>query len=275
MRIDWSTHSLKSLTINNTTMKTCLFFLALSLAAGVYGQRHQGTVVYEVTMKLRVGPPGSPVHGVSQVYELLFNDQQSLYSQLPEAVTEGHNQGPGGMVIRPQNQTLTFFDFAGRRLVEQRELQDGYYLIQEPIEKMDWTLTEEEKTVLGHRVRRAYATKRDSSFKTLMENGVLKKETIVDSSRVEAWYAPGIPVPAGPAEFQGQLPGLVLEVRYANDSKVYQAKEFSPQLKAARLKEPAKGKRVSRAAYQKALEQQVAGSQPFMKSQQILIEQVP
>jgi GLPGLI family protein len=63
-----------------------------------------------------------------------------------------------------------------------------------------------------------------------------------------AWFSTDIPVPVGP-EYQGQLPGAVLELDIANGQTVYQAIEVSPKVTASKIKAPKDGKKVTAAEF--------------------------
>ena len=59
-----------------------------------------------------------------------------------------------------------------------------------------------------------------------------------DTAKIVAWFATDIPVSAGPSEFQGQLPGLILELDVRNGDQVYIATEISDKTDLAEIKEP-------------------------------------
>ncbi len=67
-----------------------------------------------------------------------------------------------------------------------------------------WHVEEEVRTLLGFRVIRATA--------------------VQDSVGLEAWFAPDIPVPAGPLLYGG-LPELILELTLGGGEKTYTATE--------------------------------------------------
>lgn len=81
------------------------------------------------------------------------------------------------------------------------------------------------------------------------ERGDRRRRQQADTTLVAAWFAPDIPVPAGP-EFQGQLPGLILELDMNNGRVVYHALEISTKVNPASIKEP-KGKRITAAEFNK------------------------
>ena len=66
----------------------------------------------------------------------------------------------------------------------------------------------------------------------------MERKQVEDTSVVVAWFASDIPVSAGPAEYQGQLPGLILEMDVANGRQTFRATEISPKADIASIKEP-------------------------------------
>ena len=84
-----------------------------------------------------------------------------------------------------------------------------------------------------------------------MDNGNLERKEIDDTSTVIAWFATDIPVSAGPAEYQGQLPGLILELDVNNGRQTYKAIEISPKTDVASIKEPAGKKRYTPEEFRK------------------------
>jgi GLPGLI family protein len=86
-----------------------------------------------------------------------------------------------------------------------------------------------------------------------MENGEMKRQMMPDTTVINAWIAMDIPVPAGP-EFQGQLPGLILELDMNNGRVVYKALEISQKVNASSIKEPKSGKHITAADFDKERE---------------------
>jgi GLPGLI family protein len=77
-----------------------------------------------------------------------------------------------------------------------------------------------------------------------MENGEMKTTEVMDTVNVVAWFTTDIPVAVGP-DFQGQLPGAILELEVNNGRMVYKAVEVSPKVNVAKIKAPTKGKAVT------------------------------
>ena len=119
---------------------------------------------------------------------------------------------------------------------------------------MTWKLGDETKIVLGYPVRKATAQTVNPVTRMSMENGEMKRKEIMDTSNIVAWFATDIPVPAGPASYQGGLPGLVLEVDINNGRSSIKAIEISPKVSVASIKEPKGGKKITSAEYAKEQE---------------------
>ena len=71
-----------------------------------------------------------------------------------------------------------------------------------------------------------------------VNNGVMEKKEIQDTAVVVAWFASDMPVSAGPAEFQGQLPGVILEMDISNGKQKYTATSISEKADLTEIKEP-------------------------------------
>ncbi len=54
-----------------------------------------------------------------------------------------------------------------------------------------------------------------------MQDGEFRRTEKWDTINVTVWFAPAIAVPAGP-EYQGELPGLILEYESRNGNSVTQ-----------------------------------------------------
>ncbi|MXW14923.1 MAG: GLPGLI family protein [Rhodothermaceae bacterium] len=98
-----------------------------------------------------------------------------------------------------------FVDFEKGTYSQWVEFNADPYLVKDQLPRVSWRLTDENRMYLGHRVVKATAT--------------------IDSSVVEAWFSPDIPVPAGPGLYN-RLPGLVLLVTHAAVGEVYAAESI-------------------------------------------------
>ena len=66
----------------------------------------------------------------------------------------------------------------------------------------------------------------------------MERKEIQDTANIVAWFTNDIPVSAGPGEYQGQLPGLILEMDVNNSRQTYIASSISEKVDLASIKEP-------------------------------------
>jgi GLPGLI family protein len=236
----------------NVYMKKLIFSLvALAVTQIASAQMKEGKVIYESVMQLnfqvRGGGPDMPdlPKTMKRQYELLFGNNQSLYQALPDMQGEANQmQGPAGgpqiNIMRFGGDAVTYHNFEAGTTVSERELSAKTYLVEDKITKLNWKLTDESKTILGQRAVKATAERYSTRTIMNMENGTMTRKEVPDTSRIAAWFATNIPVPAGP-DFQGQLPGLILELDINNGRTVITAIELSPKVNVASIKAPTRG----------------------------------
>ncbi|RYZ00257.1 MAG: GLPGLI family protein [Chitinophagaceae bacterium] len=242
-------------------MKNFLLPLCLLLGAGAQAQKKEGTVVYERTMQVRRPANMDPELAAripaarTDNFELLYANNRSLWRTLPKA--DGGNgditmQGAGGNVgvfRMGGGNDETFYNFEKGERVEKRELFDNEFIVADSVRRLSWKITGESKTILGHNAQKAVAQRIGTRMAVSLEGGEMKRMPVADTSAIVAWFTTEIPTPVGPAEFQGQLPGLVLEVDVNNGRTVYKAVEISQKVSAGQIREP-KGKRYTQAQYE-------------------------
>ena len=112
------------------------------------------------------------------------------------------------------------------------------FIIDDSVRPLKWKMTGETKSILDHNCMKATATQISTRMMMSMNNGEMKRNEVSDTSNIVAWIASDIPVSAGPAEYQGQLPGLILEMDINNGRQVYKALNISPKVDLASIKEP-------------------------------------
>ena len=227
----------------------------------------EGKVIYERTLQMQINFQGMDEEMARRMprsrtdnFELLFSAGQSLWQPLPSMNEEANTfsgGGPGGQqqvfMFRggPGAGGVTYHNFETGKRIEQQEMDSKNYLITDSIRKLSWKLSGETKTILGYQARKATAKQYGMRPAVSMENGTMKREMRPDTSTVVAWFATDIPVPAGPM-FQGNLPGLILELDMNNGRVVYKAIEVSQ--KPGTIKEPKGGKPITAEEFRKANE---------------------
>jgi GLPGLI family protein len=246
-------------------MKKLFLVLAITCSVISYAQMKEGRVVYERTFQLPTRIFGADPNLAAQLpksrtdqYELLFGNNQSLWQYLPDANSEGdpNTFASGGMVLRfaGGGSDITYFDFSKNISVSQREIADRDYVVTDSILKLDWKLSDETKTILNYKAFKATAQRITTRPRMTMENGEMKREIVPDTLTVVAWFTADIPVSTGPAIYQGQLPGLILELEENNAQTVYKAVEVSPKVSVSKIKEPKDGKKMTAAEFDKERE---------------------
>jgi GLPGLI family protein len=236
---------------------------ALLAVTMVMAQQKEGKVTYDRTVQLQISFPGMSEEMQQQIprtrtehFELHFANNQSVWKQ-EQANDDGDfvgdpGEGGGGIQFRFSSQgsnDILFNDFNKSRRVESREMMDKKFLIDDSIRPLKWKMTGETKTILGHNCMKATATQISQRSQMTMNDGKMERKEISDTSVVIAWFATDIPVSAGPGEFQGQLPGLILDLDAGNGRFVYKATKITEKPDVALIKEPTGKKRLTQAEF--------------------------
>ena len=214
--------------------------LALALLMLCIPQAHaqEGTVTYEETVKLEFKLPPEMEHMREHIPSaritqkmLFFNESASLMKDVPQDEEESGNvvmHGEGGLHFRtleeaPENETYVNFDEG--QLIQKEDFLGRTFLITGETSTLAWRLTDERSEFLGYMAQKATAVR--------------------DSTTIEAWFTPEIPVPAGPGRYGG-LPGLILVLNLNDGQTTYVANELTLAPLDEALVPPKKGKKVTR-----------------------------
>ncbi|MCR6719680.1 MAG: GLPGLI family protein [Chitinophagaceae bacterium] len=222
--------------------------LSLLIAMASLAQQKEGKVTYErnTQMSININNGAEPIQHIRKdKFELNFANNQMVWQQLPEDIQE-EPVSNGGMVFRTVGgggDDIVFIDFEKSRKVEGREFGDKKFIVTDSIRRNNWRLSEETKTILGYQCRKATTERIAKRTTMMMENGKMERREVDDTSEVVAWFTLSIPVPAGP-DFQGQLPGLILEMEMNDGKMVYRAVEVKEKPNKNAIKEPTKGKKL-------------------------------
>lgn len=248
-------------------MKRLLIASAMLIAIPSLAQVKEGRIIYERTMQLniRIDDHNPAMQNMiprerKDKFELLFTEGKSLWQPV-----EDDNQGDemnfndgGGevrMVFRmPGSNDVIFHNITEFKKVEQRELADKNYIITDSIRKLNWKVAGETKTILGHNCMKATTQRTQESFRMTMDNGETKREKVMDTLNITAWFATDMPGSFGPEMYQGQLPGTILEIDVNNGRSSFKAIEISTKIDVAKVKEPSKGKKTTQEDFVKERE---------------------
>jgi GLPGLI family protein len=226
------------------------------LIIAAFGQKKEGRVVYERTtqMQIRLSDNQSGLENMlpksrTDRYELLFGNNQSLWRKTDDEVQdELAGGGAGGFQIRmiaAGVDDVTFHNFNASQRVDLRELGTKKYVVEDSLRRLNWKLTDETKNILGYNCRKAIAQRVGMRTMMSMENGKMERKEVSDTSNIVVWYASEFLTTAGPGDYQGQLPGLVLEVDVNNGRQLIKAVEVSSKVDLADIKVPKGGKKLT------------------------------
>jgi GLPGLI family protein len=249
-------------------MKKIIYLAALLFSgSGLFAQIHEGIIIYErkINMHRRIQDEQMkamiPEFRTSK-HQLLFSDSVSVYKIVPEdEMPEAGGEGGGRMIVRmgaPGDNGELYKNFAEGKSIQSTDLGAQTFIISDSIIKRSWKLTGETKTIMGYNCRKAVSTE------TMMMGGGIRismngsGNTQSDTTNrpkpkevtVEAWYAEGITAPVGPDSY-GMLPGVILELNVDNGAMLYTAVEVKKEVSKKEIKEPKKGKKVTREEFMK------------------------
>ncbi|MEO6070423.1 MAG: GLPGLI family protein, partial [Chitinophagaceae bacterium] len=158
------------------------FFLFIGLVAGA--QTKQGRVVYERTVQMQMRLQGVSDEIAAQmpksrtdIFELLFGNNQSLYQNLPTSGEEQNSFSGGGGSFnfrQMMNNEVVYYNFATGKRTDLRELGDKNFLVDDSVRKLAWKISDETKTIAGHTARKATAARVGTRPMVTMENGEMK-----------------------------------------------------------------------------------------------------
>ena len=227
------------------TVTTLLLLLMPLLATA-----QEGNVLYEETVQIEIQALPGMEHLADQfpsskttTKQLFFNASSALIKDVQQ---EGENketsfESGGGTVRlhlmgnRAENATYTNFDEDVR--IEKKDFLGRTFLITGTPEPLAWRLTDERSEFLGYLCQKATA--------------------IRDSTTIEAWFTPEIPIPAGPGQYGG-LPGLILVVNENDGKRSIVAKELSLEpLSEEAIVPPTEGKEVTQAEFDEIVEEKM------------------
>ena len=233
----------------------CLFNLLLQ------AQQKEGKVTYERTVQMQMRFAGMNEEMERKIpktrtdkFELTFGNNQSLWKQAEQENEDDGNFSSGGMQIRmvaAGSDDVLYTNFDAAKRVELRVLFDKKFIVEDSIRPLKWKMSEETKTILNHLCRKATTVRYSKRMTMNIDNGKMERKEIDDTSNIVAWFTTDIPVSAGPAEYQGQLPGLILAMDVNNGRQTFVAKEILAKADFTVIKEPQGKKRYTPEEFKK------------------------
>ncbi|MBA4745116.1 MAG: GLPGLI family protein [Muricauda sp.] len=192
--------------------KYCLYvFLTLFGVNTIFAQITNGKILYKVSMEgfYKDGvKDGKASPELKRMYrmtadaaknirlELFFKNAKSIF-QHQKGLSISDYKELDEFVKYLTSKGTYFTNLTNSEQILQTYYEDRKYNVGSEVEKQDWTLTKEQKKIGKFLCYKAILDK---------SNTGLNEDTI-------AWYAPEIPVSFGPADYVGNLPGLILELK--------------------------------------------------------------
>lgn len=241
--------------MKKTGMIACFALTATLMQA----QQNSGTVVYErvsnMIARMNINGVESEVPRTrKENFELVFGNNQSIWKTVEQDNDDMHTSSDGGMQIRmvvAGNNDVIHCNFETGKRTEKREFLDKTFIVDDSISKLKWKMTGETKSILNHNCMKATTTRITTQTRMTMDDGKMERKEVQDTSNIIAWFTSEIPVPAGPGEYQGQLPGLILEMNISNGRQTYIATSISEKADLAIIKEPTGKKHYTPEEYKK------------------------
>lgn len=141
----------------------------------------------------------------------------------------------GGPSVPPGDVRESYVEYGDGRMVETRSFMGRTFRVVDQRPVYEWRLTSEQAEHLGYMVIKATAEH--------------------DSTSIEAWFTPQIPLQGGPGPYGG-LPGMILVVSVDDGHTKYFATEIALQeLEAGLIREPDEGDEVSQEEYDRMVEE--------------------
>lgn len=216
----------------------------------VQAQTKEGKVTYNRTSQIQIqiaDMPGGMENNIPRTrtdkFEVVFGNNQSLWKAAEQDNDDDGATNFGGegmqvrMIVAGANDVL-YSNFETGKRVEKREMFDKTFIIDDTVAALKWKMTGETKTILGKPCMKATATRISTRMMMSMDNGKMERKEVQDTANITAWFTTSVPVSAGPGEYQGQLPGLILEMDVNNGRQSFVATSISEKADIAVIKEP-------------------------------------
>lgn len=248
-------------------MKKILFvFVALFIVTAGFAQVKDGRILFEKTsqLQIRIADENPAFQNMipkerKDRFELLFTEGKSLWQPVVEN-SQGDemsfNDGGGAHIVikMPGSDDITFHNIQELKRVEQKELGGKPFIVTDNVNKLNWKVEGETKTILGYPCMKATSQRTQQNMRMNMDNGKMTRESVTDTLNIVAWFTNEISGSFGPESYQGQLPGSILELDVNNGRTRFIALEVSPKTDVAKIKEPTKGKKLTQDEFAKERE---------------------
>jgi len=182
-------------------------------------------------------------------YELTFNLTESVWKEAESLGGGPATASAGGVVIQTSFAGAagsTYKNTAEELFLQESDVFGKPFLVKDVLEPREWELTQETKKIGNYTAYKAIYTRISESvaFSFSSDGEDEEPEKTMDTTKIEAWYTPEIPVSQGPTSYWG-LPGLIMELSDGSISYVCTKVTLNPE-GGVKIKRPTKGKEVTR-----------------------------
>jgi GLPGLI family protein len=248
-------------------MKNITLLLLICLAASLLPAQQEGTITFSEKMKIEIKLPENSPIPIEELRKMMpserisqkvlhFNDKASLYMAAEQGKEEDHeiNTGTDEVQIKirmvgENAENKIFQNLKTKATTQKRDFMGKMFLIEDEQNKLAWKLGTESKKILDYNCRKATSQS--------------------DERTIVAWFSTEIPISSGPDLYAG-LPGMILEIESTSDngSRTITATniDFNP-LAPDLIQAPKKGKKISRKAFAKVVEEKTKEMEEQMGGQ--------
>jgi GLPGLI family protein len=195
-------------------MKKIIFIFSLVLFNIAFSQNNEGIAIYKKKIELIINNDGDTtknkaakdfvnkiaLEGVEEAknleFELIFKYQESQFRVKP-ALSLGSEMAKEFAVMLEGGKGILYSDLANKSFLLEKEAFGETFLISSSIDSLQWEITNEKKMISEY-----------NCYKAVGSN----KSTQNEVNSTEAWFAPDISIPFGPAQYCN-LPGLIIELK--------------------------------------------------------------
>lgn len=254
-------------------MKRVVFlFTGMVCLSTLKAQVKEGTIVYEQKTNMHKAIQDEQMKAIIPEFRtarfmLLFSDSISVYKTIPEDEAPDPFAGGNGprVIMRMGGGGGDLYkNFSQAKSVQAAEVGGRNFLITDSIRQQPWKLGTETKNILGytcHKATRKVMQAAGGMRRIVMGGGApdTSSQGRQQAKEVEivAWYADDLVSPVGPENY-GQLPGVILQLDVDNATNVYTATEIKKTVDLKELKEPKKGKVITRPEFTKMMSEMMS-----------------
>jgi GLPGLI family protein len=258
-------------------VKITSFSVVLLMSFTPYVQDFQGQAYYFSKSKMELGRWGARMseaqkkqvqarlkNRLEKTYILSFNRAESVFKEEEKIdAISGATDTWGKNFARGEQ----YKNVKLKELAQSQEFYGKKFLVKDKLHTIAWKMGKESKQIGQYMCFKATASvptseltwydfswselRRDAPEKKTDSTAIALEDPTIETTEVEAWYTPQIPVSHGPGEYWG-LPGLILEVSAGNTTMLCSKIVLNPK-EVIKIEAPDKGKEITKKKYKETI----------------------